>query len=234
MSVRRHEVTPIAGPRDDASLAYANTLAWRGRAAPVEALVDVGDLMQWVAGSLGVAAELVGEIERWARAQPAMAAELFAEAIALRETIYRTFRALACGVAIADRDLAALNRALATAPPRNRLALAGAGYGWQIGPARISAATLLAPVLWSAGDLLASDRRRRVRLCANEQCLWLFLDESKADTRRWCDMASCGNRAKARRHYQRTRPGSGPSLAAAPSREPAPARAAGCPSRPRS
>jgi predicted RNA-binding Zn ribbon-like protein len=52
---------------------------------------------------------------------------------------------------------------------------------------------------------MASDRRRRVRLCANAQCLWLFLDQSKGGTRRWCDMAACGNRAKARRHYQRMR-----------------------------
>jgi predicted RNA-binding Zn ribbon-like protein len=31
--------------------------------------------------------------------------------------------------------------------------------------------------------------------------VWLFIDASKNATRRWCDMASCGNRAKARRHY---------------------------------
>jgi predicted RNA-binding Zn ribbon-like protein len=42
---------------------------------------------------------------------------------------------------------------------------------------------------------------RRVRRCANEKCLWLFVDESKNGTRRWCDMTACGNRAKARRHY---------------------------------
>jgi predicted RNA-binding Zn ribbon-like protein len=200
-------VTLTAELRDDACLAFANTLSWRGRAAPVEALGDVGDLVHWAAGSAGLAGEAVGEIESWARAHPATAAALFAEAIALREAIYRTFRALACGEAIPDPDLAALNRALDAAPARRRLARTEDGYGWQVGPAAIAAPMLLAPVLWSAGDLMASDRRRWVRLCANEECLWLFLDESKAGTRRWCDMASCGNRAKARRHYQRTRQG---------------------------
>ena len=204
-------LTSTVEPRDDACLAYANTLSWRGREVRLEKLGDVGDLVRWRAGSVGLAGNVVSEIERWARAHPAAAEALFVEAIALREVIYRIFRAVARGEAVADPDLAALNRALAAAPPRRRLALAGAGYGWQIGPAEKSAAALLAPVLWSAGDLLASDRRRRVRLCANEQCLWLFLDESKAGTRRWCDMASCGNRAKARRHYRRTRPGSAPS-----------------------
>jgi predicted RNA-binding Zn ribbon-like protein len=64
---------------------------------------------------------------------------------------------------------------------------------------------LLAPVLWSAADLLIGGEHRRIRQCANAQCLWLFVDASKSGTRRWCDMASCGNRAKARRHYLRTK-----------------------------
>jgi predicted RNA-binding Zn ribbon-like protein len=151
-----------------------------------------------------------------------------AQALALREAIYRIFHAVACGTALPDSDLAALNAALAAAPSRRRLAAAPAGYGWQVRSAAISAPVLLAPVLWSAGDLLASDRGQRVRQCANEECLWLFLDESKAGTRRWCDMASCGNRAKARRHYQRTRDGAD---ASAP---PAPAPSGGSPSRARS
>ena len=202
-------VTLTVEPRDDACLAYANTLSWRGREAPLEELGDVGDLVRWAAGTAGLGAKVVDALEGWAPAHPAAEA-LFAEAIALREAIYRIFHALACGEAVADPDLAALNRALAAAPPRHRVGPTYAGFGWQIEGARTSAPMLLAPVLWSAGDLLASDRRRRVRLCANEQCLWLFLDESKAGTRRWCDMASCGNRAKARRHYRRTRPGSAP------------------------
>ena len=201
-------VTFSAKIAEDACLAYANTLSWRGRAAPIEALGDAGDLVRWLAGSRNLAGSTAADIEGWVRADAAQPPALFAEAIALREAIYGIFRGLACGEAVPDRDLVALNLALAAAPPRRRLADVDDGYGWQIGPAPVSAPTLLAPVLWSAGDLLASDRRRRVRLCANEQCRWLFLDESKAGTRRWCDMASCGNRAKARRHYQRTRLGS--------------------------
>jgi predicted RNA-binding Zn ribbon-like protein len=64
---------------------------------------------------------------------------------------------------------------------------------------------LLAPVLWSAGDLLAGPRLDRVRRCANPECGWLFFDDSRAGKRRWCSMQACGNRAKARRHYHRSR-----------------------------
>jgi predicted RNA-binding Zn ribbon-like protein len=58
--------------------------------------------------------------------------------------------------------------------------------------------------------LLAWDRLRqtapgRLRPCANDECTLFLLDRSKANTARWCSMAVCGNRMKARRHYQRLR-----------------------------
>ena len=50
---------------------------------------------------------------------------------------------------------------------------------------------------------LASGNPDRLRVCANDMCRWVFYDESRAGKRRWCDMASCGNRAKAARHRAR-------------------------------
>jgi predicted RNA-binding Zn ribbon-like protein len=115
------------------------------------------------------------------------------------------FGTVASGSQVADADLAGLNRALAEAPPRAALARLAGGYVWRIDETSPSASALLAPVLWSAADLLVQAPHRRIRQCANPQCLWLFLDASKNGTRRWCDMAACGNRAKARRHYLRSR-----------------------------
>ncbi|MFD5591086.1 CGNR zinc finger domain-containing protein [Streptomyces griseorubiginosus] len=43
----------------------------------------------------------------------------------------------------------------------------------------------------------------RIRSCAHESCVLHFLDTSRNGTRRWCSMATCGNRAKASRHYAR-------------------------------
>src|SRR5262249_44474005 len=132
---------------------------------------------------------------------------LFADAIALREAIYRMFSALAASQIVAEKDLALLNRTLAEAPDRETLARADSGYAWAVKRIDMSAAGLLAPVLWSAADLVTHVDRRRVRRGAKDQCLWLFVDESKAGPRRWCDMASCGNRAKSRRHYLKTKAG---------------------------
>lgn len=53
----------------------------------------------------------------------------------------------------------------------------------------------------SALSLLAEHSCRRIRICPN--CNWLFLDKSRNGSRLWCDMAVCGNRQKAKRHYKR-------------------------------
>lgn len=55
----------------------------------------------------------------------------------------------------------------------------------------------------SALSLLAVETRERLRICGN--CGWLFIDRSKNRSRIWCDMAVCGNRQKASRHYHRTK-----------------------------
>jgi predicted RNA-binding Zn ribbon-like protein len=55
----------------------------------------------------------------------------------------------------------------------------------------------------SALMLVARPEPERLKICPN--CHWLFLDRSRNRSRAWCDMAVCGNRAKASRHYHRTR-----------------------------
>ena len=58
-------------------------------------------------------------------------------------------------------------------------------------------------IAWAAGDLLTSERLDRVKPCPGRNCGWVFLDAS--GRRRWCSMASCGNRAKVRAHAERQR-----------------------------
>ena len=56
-----------------------------------------------------------------------------------------------------------------------------------------------------AWDALAKRSPGRLRPCANDECRLFLIDRSKANAARWCSMAVCGNRMKARRHYQRAR-----------------------------
>ncbi len=47
--------------------------------------------------------------------------------------------------------------------------------------------------------------RGRLRPCANDECRLFLLDRSKSNSARWCSMATCGNKLKARRHHERAR-----------------------------
>jgi predicted RNA-binding Zn ribbon-like protein len=57
-----------------------------------------------------------------------------------------------------------------------------------------------------AWDALAKQNPGRLRPCANDECRLFLIDRTRNSTARWCSMAVCGNRLKARRHYQRARP----------------------------
>ena len=52
---------------------------------------------------------------------------------------------------------------------------------------------------------LTSGDPDRIKVCDNDRCLWVFYDTSRTGRRRWCDMATCGNRAKAARHRARSK-----------------------------
>lgn len=64
---------------------------------------------------------------------------------------------------------------------------------------------ILGPLAWAAFDLLRTDRLDRLKQCPPVDCGWLFLDTTKNGTRRWCDMATCGSRAKAAASRRRRR-----------------------------
>jgi predicted RNA-binding Zn ribbon-like protein len=193
----------VPAPPEALCLDFANTRYWRGSELPTETLTGLVDLFAWCVAAKSLDHARAIELEARAERRGREAASLFAEAIALREAIYAVFAATAAGRPISEGDVDALNRALFRAPGRTKLIVAEAGHAWRLPSAAASAASLLAPVLWSAGDLLVGSHLQQVRMCANEKCRWLFLDDSKSGRRRWCSMSSCGNRAKAHRHYMR-------------------------------
>ena len=179
--------------RPDLCLEFANTRYWRGQPAPTETLNAPEDLAAWTTANEGLKL-----------AKPPVRRE-FERALEVRELIHRLFDAHAQEKTPAARDVEALNEALAEAPTRTTLKRERGSYAWDVDMRSGTALALLAPVLWTAGDLLAGPRLDRVRRCANPECGWLFLDDSRAGKRRWCSMQSCGNRAKARRHYHKSR-----------------------------
>lgn len=190
-------------PRTSLSIDYANTLEWRGSTAH-DTLTRLSDLITWLTSSGALTPEAAASLSRWFEQHPRHAATVFLEAIENRETLYRLLRAKALGEPLLSSDLARLNHALNQTAARTRLDDAGSHLGWRV-EVKPTAPAILTAVLWSGADLLANPAPVRLRECANERCLWLFLDDSKGGTRRWCSMQSCGNRAKAHRHYLKQR-----------------------------
>jgi predicted RNA-binding Zn ribbon-like protein len=68
---------------------------------------------------------------------------------------------------------------------------------------------------------LTAGHPERIRICASDTCEWVFYDTSRTGRRRWCDMATCGNRAKAARHRARTKSAT-PPVTPGPDEQPAP------------
>ena len=60
-------------------------------------------------------------------------------------------------------------------------------------------------LLREAAELLSAPARANIHHCAGDDCGWFFLDTSRNQSRRWCEMETCGNKAKARAHYHRQR-----------------------------
>ncbi|MYS85741.1 CGNR zinc finger domain-containing protein [Embleya scabrispora] len=76
------------------------------------------------------------------------------------------------------------------------------GLQWTVKTPRHARPAVEAVLAWAATEKRLPGR---LRPCANDECRLFLLDRSRANRARWCSMAVCGNREKARRHYERTR-----------------------------
>lgn len=122
---------------------------------------------------------------------------------AVREQLFAVFHAIASDDPIPADTLARVGNALHDCCARRCLSIEGAEVRWTWRPGARCTDYLLYPVLTAATDLLTSVSRGLVRQCEDAGCGWLFLDRSNARKRRWCSMADCGNRNKARKYYRR-------------------------------
>ncbi len=166
-----------------------NTVSWRGDPARrVDHLTGAAALTTWTA-AMGLPP-----------VQRAPAREL-AALRELREALAALIGARAAGAAEPAAAAAFLRAAARDAVASARLDLDRGDWTVDVrGPASLRHHLALAAV-----DLLAAAPAERLRVCADDACGWVFLDASRSGTRRWCDPAGCGNRARARRHYARAR-----------------------------
>ena len=183
------------------SLDFCNTIHDRASGSSRELLTSYDRLLLWGQEAQILSEEEAKLLEKEAHHRRGEAAATLQQAIELREAIYRLFEATTQGTSPADSDLETFNSALSHAMTYSCIEAGPHGFEWGWQPEKRNLARPLWMVIRAAADLLTSEQLEDVRVCASDTCGWLFLDTSKNHTRRWCDMKSCGNRAKARKYY---------------------------------
>jgi predicted RNA-binding Zn ribbon-like protein len=192
-------------------LDFVNTSLWHASSHPQETLHSFTDLVNWVKKEGAISEGKAQEFLHKAGNSPEEANLTIQRAIALREIIYRILVAVINHKNLPKADLAEFNRTLAEMTRGASIVAATDGFTWKWNINEEAFDSLVWPVVLSAAELLVSEDRRRLGQCADDHgCGWIFLDQSKNHSRRWCDIRDCGNRAKQRRHNQRTRKRSKP------------------------
>ncbi|HET6295133.1 MAG TPA: CGNR zinc finger domain-containing protein [Kribbella sp.] len=160
------------------SLDLLNTVAWRlDDERRIDRIADPTGLSTWLSAT-GLPQSK--DFQRIARA---------------REAAYCVLQPIAIGAVPEARDVQALRKVMVDAISRAELV--------RVSPLEWHADDPAIAVALAVWRLLEDEDLSRLRQCQDDACGWLFLDRSKNGSRRWCSSADCGNRARAKRHYQR-------------------------------
>ncbi|MFG2058417.1 CGNR zinc finger domain-containing protein [Micromonospora sp. NPDC048930] len=169
------------------SVDFTATHGLRWRDPSVERIPAPADLARWfiAAGLTDLTVPVSAPTLRGARA--------------LREALYRLMRGRVCQEPPDRRAIEVVNRWAAKAPPAVQLTADGSAKRL-VEP---SAGSLLALVARDGVDLLGDPHADRLRECSSDTCTLLYLDTTRAGSRRWCAMEVCGSRDKMARYRRR-------------------------------
>jgi predicted RNA-binding Zn ribbon-like protein len=180
------------------ALDLVNTVSWSGTAHELDHLQSVDAVLAWaqVAGivSTKVRRRLASSLDERDKAR------LLDQIHALRSAIDATAEAILRGGRAPD-SMETVVRIAQESLARSQLFPAlskRTDFVFDGGVEQV-----LGPVAWAAVDLFRSDTLHRLKRCPPADCGWLFLDMTKNSSRRWCNMATCGNRAKINAHRRK-------------------------------
>lgn len=184
-------------------LDFANTVSWHDSSEQSrELLTSYEKLVNWSLQANILKKKQALSLLKQAEEQPSKGIEVLQQAIELRESIFNIFSLVLNNETPASKDLSILNEAIGNAYGMMRVVPKEHQFSMEfmIGEERLDG--MFPPIIQSAVDILISEKElSRVKKCEGEPCGWLFLDTSRNRSRRWCSMADCGNRAKAKRFY---------------------------------
>lgn len=173
----------------------------------VDTIAAFQPFVSWMEAARVVDSERATALRRRAVEQPSGAAAALVEARRVRAAL----RALAergrtdQGERAREGALEEINRVMGRSVGARRVeALPDGGYARSFVPVGDAFSGLVIPIVESAVDSLVRGELVRIHRCADRRCPRVFIDLTRSQTRRWCDMATCGNRAKAQRARRRS------------------------------
>jgi len=185
----------------DSVLDFLNTVDFRGRTRNQSRLTGYSSVLTW-----GLAAGIIDEAEfreisSIAMNAPFDAERALADLLHWREATYRAFAAISQKEEPSLEDWSTIEVSIQTAISSASLCRIEVGRArWRGFSGRLELKTIGQRLALRMNEFLNDDLVAKIKQC--EGCTWLFVDTSKNNKRRWCSMATCGNRAKAQRHYQ--------------------------------
>lgn len=183
-------------------LDFINSVSNRFSEQRREHLLSFADLLAWL--------QRCGLLESAARQKLLAASKkgtneaesALRSALRLRDATWRALLECTRGGKASDADMDIINHAIDSTHAHMKLEQSSDRFEF-----RYTNSGALGSVLWPVARdvalLLTSRDLGLVRLCADQDCGWVFIDRSRSHQRRWCSMRDCGNRAKVRAHYQR-------------------------------
>lgn len=188
-------------------LDFINTIEYRvaPKFEPVnDFFQDLSSILEW-----GKRSGILTNVKETMLKDPAFKTPKLSESIRLdiisfRELLHGIFAAIACGNKPQSSDLERFSAVLAKYAKARLLVYSKGRVKWEW-LEELGVEAIQIKIAYSAEQLLLSADPTRIRQCPAADCGWLFLDTSKNGKRHWCDMDDCGNRAKAKRHYVRSK-----------------------------
>lgn len=185
------------------ALDFANTAGLHASAERLEHLKQYDDVLSWAAAAGLMAPRLRKILATRAQQKPRQARSALAKILVLRETVYRVFARLAQQKAPLPGDILRLHQSRTAALKAGRPAWTGDRFAllWPDFPPDLLRPVY--PALLAAAELLESGQFDRLRQCGNHPCGWLFIDQTRNGSRRWCSSEECGNTMRVRRFRSR-------------------------------
>jgi predicted RNA-binding Zn ribbon-like protein len=180
---------------------FTNTVNTRRDTSHTEYLDTFDHLAYWYKKVGIIPAEEAAALSAQAAEHPEASHEALQKALAVRETLHEFFSSIARRENPSAEATAAFNSLLSESLSKIQLTVADRHAHIRFSDPRLPLENPLSVILKSAYDILTTEAFDRIKECPS--CGWLFLDKTKNNKRRWCDMQVCGSNDKATRYYYR-------------------------------